>query len=244
MEIKMILGLEFNFQHFKISLPKNKFIAWTMDVNQLLAAGKTTTKELESTIGCLGHLILAVPGIYHFLSRLRELQLLATRCHSIRISDICRNDLLLMLQFLDIAKKGIDMNLIAFRKPTHIYQSDSCPFGLGGCSDKGFAWRFEIPEEFCFRASNNLLEYIASIITPWVDMLVGRLNRGNCALLMTDSSMSAGWLRKTNFQEFTGFDADPVQASIRIETAPQRGHQGVFPAVPGSEEQHRRRSLP
>ena len=38
--------------------------------------------------------------------------------------------------------------------------------------------------------------------------------------------MSAGWLRKTNFQEFTGFDADPVQASIRIETA--RHHATLF----------------
>jgi hypothetical protein len=80
------------------------------------------------------------------------------------------------------------MNLIAFCKPTHVYRSDSCPFALGGYSDKGFAWHFEIPEELCFRASNNLLEYIASIITPWVDMVAGRLNRGNCALLMTDSS--------------------------------------------------------
>jgi hypothetical protein len=104
-----------------------------------------------------------------------------------------------MLRFLDIAKKGIDMNLIAFRKPTHIYRSDSCPFGLGGYSDKGFAWCFEIPEDLRFRASNNLLEYIASIITPWVDMLTGQLNQGDCALSMTDSSTSTGWLRKTNF---------------------------------------------
>ena len=36
---------------------------------------------------------------------------------------------------------------------------------------------------------------------------------------MTDSSTSAGWLRKTNYREFTGVDADPVQASIRIEIA-------------------------
>ena len=50
-----------------------------------------------------------------------------------------------MLRFLDIAKKGINMNLIAFRKPAHVYRSDSCPFGLGGYSDEGFAWCFEIP---------------------------------------------------------------------------------------------------
>ena len=62
--------------------------------------------------------------------------------HTICISKICRDDLHLMLQFLDIAKNRIDMNLIAFHKPTHIYRSDSCPFGLRGYSDQGFTWRF------------------------------------------------------------------------------------------------------
>ena len=104
-----------------------------------------------------------------------------------------------MLRFLEIAKNGIDMKLIAFRCPTHIYRSDSCPFGLGGYLDKGFAWRFEIPEALWFRASDNLLEYLASIITSWVGMLAGHLKQGNRALLMMDSSTSAGWLPKTNF---------------------------------------------
>jgi hypothetical protein len=46
-------------------------------------------------------------------------------------------------------------------------------------SDEGFAWRYELPEELQFRATNNLLEHIANVITPWVDMLAGRLiNRG------------------------------------------------------------------
>jgi hypothetical protein len=91
------------------------------------------------------------------------------------------------------------MNLIAFRKTTQVYWSDSCPLGLGGYPDKGFAWCFEIPEELRFCELNNLLEYIALIITPWVKMLAGQLNWGNYALLMTGSSTSAGWLCKTNF---------------------------------------------
>ncbi len=36
---------------------------------------------------------------------------------------------------------------------------------------------------------------------------------------MTDSTTLAGLLRKTNFQEHTGDDPDPVQARVRIETA-------------------------
>ncbi len=98
-----------------------------------------------------------------------------------------------MLRFLKIAKKGIDMNLIAFHQPTHVYQSDSCPFGLGGYSDKGFAWRFEILEELWFGASNNLLKYVPSIFSPWIDMLAGHLKQSGCDLLMMDSSTSAGW---------------------------------------------------
>jgi hypothetical protein len=69
--------------NYKISLPKNKFITWTTNINKLIVKGMTTTKELELTIGQLGHLALVVPGVHHFLSRLLELKQLATHCHSI-----------------------------------------------------------------------------------------------------------------------------------------------------------------
>jgi hypothetical protein len=93
---------------------------------------------------------LVVPGVHHFLSHLRELQQLATRRRKIRLSNDCRKDLLLVLRFLGIARQGINMNLVAFRCPTHVYRSNSCPFGLGGYSDEGFAWRFEIPKDLWF----------------------------------------------------------------------------------------------
>ncbi len=157
-EKKMILGWSFNFRCLLISLPENKFIAWTSSINKLLVNGSSTAKELKSTIGRLGHLALIVPGVHHFLSRLRELQQSATCRRKIRLSDDCRKDLLLMLRFLRIARQGIDMNLVAFRRPTYVYWFDSCPFGLGGYSDEGFAWWFKIPEDLRFRASNNLLE--------------------------------------------------------------------------------------
>ncbi len=62
-KIKMILGWEFNFRHLRISLPENKFIVWTTDVNHLLTAGTITAKELMLTISQLGHHALVVPGI-------------------------------------------------------------------------------------------------------------------------------------------------------------------------------------
>jgi hypothetical protein len=169
---------------------------------------------------------LVIPGVHHILSPLRELQQLATYRHLISISKDCQEDLLLMLCFLNIAKQGINMNLVAFRSPTHVYRSDSCPFGLGGYSDEGFAWRFEILEDLWLRASNNLLEYIPSIISPWVDILAGRLKQGDCSLSMTDSSTSAGWLRKTNFREIIGENLDPILARVQIKTA--RHHAILF----------------
>ena len=105
----------------------------------------------------LWHFALDVLGVHHFLSCFQELQQLVTNCHSIRINKTYQDDLILMLCFLDIAK---------LLMTTHVYQSNSCPFGLRGYSGEGFAWCFEIPEEFCFQALNNLLEYIASIISP------------------------------------------------------------------------------
>jgi hypothetical protein len=46
---------------------------------------------------------------------------------------------------LQWGNKGINMNQIAYQKPTHIYQGDSCLAGLGGFSHKGFAWRYYLP---------------------------------------------------------------------------------------------------
>jgi hypothetical protein len=84
----------------------------------------------------------------------------------------------------------------------------------------------QIPEDLCFRASNNLLEYLASKILPWVNMLAGHLKTGDYALSMTDRCTSAGWLRKTNFQEIIGEDVEPVQSKVCIVTA--RHHTTLF----------------
>ncbi len=108
------------------------------------------------------------------------------------------------------------MNSIVFRKPTHIYCSDSCPHGSGGYSHKGWAWRWYLPENLRFRALNNLLDYLAAIISPWVDILAGQLGHQDCATLMTNSTTAEGWLRKSNFTEL---GESPTQASVRIEAA-------------------------
>ncbi len=72
-ESKMILGWKWDFWHLTISLPPNKFTAWTNNISKMIIERKVTAKELESTIGRLTHLSLIIPTVYHFLSRLREL---------------------------------------------------------------------------------------------------------------------------------------------------------------------------
>ena len=84
------------------------------------------------------------------------------------------------------------------------------------------AWRFKIPDDLLFKASNNFLEFIASIVTPWVDLIARRLKAGDCALSMTDSTTSAGWLKKTNFDD----ESNNIEAKVRNEAA--RKHASLF----------------
>jgi hypothetical protein len=128
-----------------------------------------------------------------------------------------------MLKILDKSKGGIDMNLLGFRSPDRIYYLGSCPAGLGGYSNQGFVWRFRIPDNLLFRMSNNLLEFLVAIITPWIDIIGRRLSPGYCALLMTDSTTTEGWMKKMNFREAGN---NPIQASTRVDTA--RKYAQVF----------------
>jgi hypothetical protein len=178
-----------------IRLPKNKFIAWSEAIRKMIKDETSTAKEIKTNIGRLIHLGLAIPFIHHFMSRLRDLHTTAKRRRSIKINYECLKDLEMFLVFLKIANDGISLNKIAFRRPTHIYRSDSCPAGLGGYSNRGWAWRWYLPKNLLFRALNNLLKHLAVVISPWVDILAGRLTNQDCVLLMTDSMTAEGWLK-------------------------------------------------
>ena len=67
-----------------------------------------------------------------------------------------------------------------------------------------------------FQASNNLLEHLATVITPWIDIIAKRLVPGDCSLSMTDSITSEGWLRKSSFKEDR---ESPIQATVRLEVS-------------------------
>jgi hypothetical protein len=203
-EQKIILGWLIDFRRLLIHLPENKYVAWTEAIKKMISVKASTAKEIEANIGRLVHLGLAILSVHHFMSRLRDLHTTAKRRRSVKINCEC----------LKIAKDGISLNSIAFRRPTHIYRSDSCPAGLGGYSNKGWAWRWYLPKNLLFRASNNLLEHLAAIVSPWVDILAGRLKKQDCVLSMTDSTTAEGWLKKSNFNEL---GESPIQVSARIK---------------------------
>jgi hypothetical protein len=92
-EEKIILGWRINFCRLIISLPDNKFTAWTEPIKENLSCGTSTAKVLETMIGQLSHLGAIIPFVYHFLSRLRDFQRKATKQRSSATPQPCRDNL-------------------------------------------------------------------------------------------------------------------------------------------------------
>ncbi len=94
-ETKTKSGWLSNFWQLTISLLNNKYIAWAGEINNMINERLVTTKELEPTIGRLTHILLIIPFVHHFLSRLRELHLCLKRNNRCRthIPQLCIDDL-------------------------------------------------------------------------------------------------------------------------------------------------------
>ena len=69
-EMKMILGLFFDFKRMIGALPQNKYVAWKADIVKMLKCRTTTASELDTVIGRLGNIGFIICQIFHFLSRL------------------------------------------------------------------------------------------------------------------------------------------------------------------------------
>jgi len=62
------------------------------------------------------------------------------------------------------------------------------------------------------RTSLNLLEFLACILSIWLDQFHQVLEPESCILSQTDSSSAMGWLRKSNF-------ADRTDEQVQFSTA-------------------------
>lgn len=215
-EQKILLGWKLDTRSLEISLPFEKFTAWTNGIKNIIAKKHTTFDELETLVGRMGHVSVIVSHIKHFLSRIRQLMYRAKHKRSIKITEEVEQDLLFLLKVLQLANKGISLNLITYRKVDRAYRSDACPAGIGGYSTEGRAWRMLIPANLQFRATLNMLEHLASIIGPWIDILEGTLDEFSCILSMTDSTTSAGWLKKSNFKESESESKEMTKAKLKL----------------------------
>ncbi len=139
----------------------------------------------------------------YFLGRTRH-ALLRSSKHKWRCLRCCeKSDLFLILAFREEANKGISLKNIVFRKPTMILRSNASEFRLGGYNViSGKAWRFELPIECRLCTSVNSLEFIARVITIWIDNINNSIEEESCILSQTDSSSASGWLQKSNFFRF------------------------------------------
>ena len=200
-EVKTLLGWVFDSRRLLISLPDDKCHSWTADILDILISSEATYQELDTIIGRLNHVGYIIPTARHFLSRIRKLKMKAKFKRKVSIPAQVHADFNLWCGFLKKANKGMSMNLLTYRRPTHIYRSDACEHGLGGFSAKGRAWRWTIPTHLLSRAHINLLEFLASIICIWVDAIEGVIKPEDCLLSLGDNTSATGWLRRSNFLE-------------------------------------------
>ena len=57
-----------------------------------------------------------------------------------------------------------------------------------------------IPDHLVNKAHISLLEFLGSMIGPWIDIIEGHFPPLSISLAMGDNTNAAGWLRKSNFQ--------------------------------------------
>jgi hypothetical protein len=146
-KIKTVLGWVINTRSLTIYLPMDKYIDWHSNINDIIKHPKVNKKSMETVIGRLDHVAFLINMLRHFMTRRRHAlqQLIKTQITTLTHAEI--EDLKIMDQFLNIASSsGVSLNILTFRKPTHLYRSDASLHGLGGCNIiTGKAWRLELP---------------------------------------------------------------------------------------------------
>ena len=177
-EQTIVLGWILNTRMLRISLPPNKHEKWMNEILRLVSLPKVQGKPLESILGSLNHVVNVYTLMRHFLGCIYQALYRANSSKgwtSFKNTEI--SDFHTILSFLDSSQKGISMNNLTFRKPTHIYQLTS-----------GIAWRFRLPVNCRLRLSLNSLEFLACVVNIWVDVFHNVIQPESYLLSQTDSS--------------------------------------------------------
>ncbi len=220
-ELQIVLGWEMNTRLLLVILPFDKFVAWTSDINDAIQTRTITLGELHSLVGRLNHAAYVIPLSRHFLGRLRQrLHFVKNNRQQVTLSTQEIADLVLWTHFLSHARAGISMNLLTLRRPSQVGISDSCPFGMGGFTWTGRAWRIKIPPSsaiYGMSEANNVLEFLAMAVTIWLNILdcAAQGLTSECILGLGDNTSAIGWIfRSTRLPPDSAYYA-PVQLIAR-----------------------------
>ena len=204
-ERQVVLGWEIRTRAFEVALPIDKYKAWREDLDKVIETGQATQQETESMIGRLNHASFLIPLSRHFLNKIRTkcLSVPRRKGQHIRFTTEEVKDLMLWQEFLDTAKEGISINLLVVRTPTRIAWSDSCPFGLGGYTLGGRAWRIRVPNDCAFYGDdsvNNVLEELLGMaisVLLLLDEARSAEEEFPCLLVLGDNTSAIAWLFKS-----------------------------------------------
>ena len=114
------LGWFINTRSFTISLPTEKWKAWSTKIEQILESRTQSLAELSSLIGQLNHVCYIIPDARHFMNNLCHMEIIARKSKKVKLTRRTIDDMILWLDFLKSAKTDISINRVIFRKPTII----------------------------------------------------------------------------------------------------------------------------
>jgi hypothetical protein len=214
-EVQIVLGWEIDTRRLMIRLTFDKFVAWSADLTDVILAGRATIGALQTLVGCLNHAAYVILLSRHFLGRLRQrLHINQSARQHLSFSKDELADLQLWTKFLHSAREGISLNSLTLRQPSQIGLSDSCPFGMGGFTWTGRAWRLRIPKPACFTASPKQTTSWNS--SPWPS------RSGLCCRSadVSDSEKSPFFRLATTTQPSDGYFGRPAWIRLPRTTSP------------------------
>jgi hypothetical protein len=199
-EVQVVLGWLLDAYALILSLPADKYDAWSLQILGMITAASSTFGDLETLVGWLNHAPYGIPLARHFLNHLcMRIKVRRPKKQQMQFS---RDELLnlhLWQRLLLAAKRGVSLNPLTIRMPTLIGWSDSCPFGIGGYSLSGRAWRVRIPRSsllYGLSVFNNLFKFLGMVINIWL-MCQDATNIEECLLALGNNTSAIGWLYKS-----------------------------------------------
>jgi len=114
-----------------------------------------------------------------------------------------------------VSEEGVSTDNLTFTKITTHLITDACEYGIGGFNiDTGFAWRHKLPLWMTKSFHINLIEFIASVVAIWLELLQNKSIKHPKILALSDNSSTIGWLYKSNFNVKTQPGHDKVARKL------------------------------